>query len=285
MGCENSLCSTTTFKKEVKWYTNEVNSLIWSGAFCKLVDICVSFTVKCLVVYFIHHYVLCIFSCWFLTNTSLVICVAHNLSNCCLSFHFTFSRVSFNYCINVFLWTSNFEEILWIEVLVCSSKGFKVLLVHLSPFRLEFIFANCVGFGSKLFCLYGCEIRRVFFSVFSLSHVIAIHTQSVLGLSILFRWSIVSPDTTSSSDVFTSWYLAEYILSPSSFSVWTSWIYLEVCSYVQIFKSACQGPYKTRDFQWNVNEWIGNLWITDTCVMLSFLSTKLFYLSIYLCLV
>ena len=80
----------------------------------------------------------------FLTNSSLVIYVAHNLSNCCLSFHFTFSRVSFNYCINVFLWTSNFEEILWIEVLVCSSKGFKVLVVHLSPFRLEFIFANSV---------------------------------------------------------------------------------------------------------------------------------------------
>ena len=86
---------------------------------------------------------------------------------------------------------------------------------------------------------------NVFFSVFSLSHVIAIHTESVLGLSILFHWSIVCPDTTSSSDGFPSWYLAEYILPPSSFSVWRTWIYLEVCSSVQNFKSACQGPYKT----------------------------------------
>lgn len=128
----------------------------------------------------------------FLTNSSLVIHVAHNFYIYCLSFHFTFSRVSFNYRSNVFLWTSSFEEILWIEVLVCSSKGFKVLLVHLSPFRLEFIFAISVRFGSKLFCLYGYEIgRATCFQLFSLSHIIAIHTQSLLGLSLLFRSSIV----------------------------------------------------------------------------------------------
>lgn len=129
----------------------------------------------------------------FWTNSSLVTYVAHKVSNSCLSFHFTFSRVSFNHSINVFLWTSNFEEILWFEVLVYSSKGFKVLLVHLSPFRLDFIFVNQVRFGSRLFCLCGYEIgteQHVLFGV--LSATCRFHSYTVcLGLSLLSCWSVV----------------------------------------------------------------------------------------------
>ena len=129
----------------------------------------------------------------FLTNSSLVIYVAHKFSNCCLFFHFTFSRVSFNHSISVFLWTSTFEEILWFKVLVYPSKGFKILLVHLSPFRLEFFFATPVRFGSKLFCLYGYEIGREQCVLFSILPVTChFHSYTVcLGLSLLSHWSVV----------------------------------------------------------------------------------------------